>query len=75
MPIPKSTSKKTRLLMLEGKIRPTTRPDRTNLCKLMEDVFNGIVYLDDSQIVGGAVEKWYSDNPRVVVKIENVLTH
>lgn len=58
--------------MLEGKIRPTTRPDRTNFCKLAEDILNGIMYLDDSQIVGGSVEKWYSDNPRIVVKIETL---
>jgi Holliday junction resolvase RusA-like endonuclease len=74
MPIPKATSKKKRAQMLKGEIRPITKPDRTNLCKLSEDVLQGVVYANDSQIVGGVVEKWFSENPKTLVKVENVAT-
>lgn len=69
MPIPKATSKKRRLLMLEGKIRPTTTPDRTNMAKYFEDLLQGIVIKNDSQIVDGRISKWYDENPRSVINI------
>jgi Holliday junction resolvase RusA-like endonuclease len=72
MPIPKSTSKANRILMLEGKIRPISRPDRTNIAKLVEDSLNGIVISDDSIIVGGSVEKWYDERPRVELRIKKI---
>lgn len=37
------------------------RPDRDNLHKMVADAMSGIVYLDDSQIVAGAVEKRWAD--------------
>ena len=72
MPIPKGTSKKKTMAMLEGKIRPITRPDRTNIAKLSEDALNGIVIRDDSLIVGGKVEKWYCECPRVEMLISTL---
>lgn len=72
MPIPKTTSKKNKSSMLEGKIRPISRPDRTNIAKLVEDALNGIVISDDSIIVGGRIEKWYDENPRVVLQIKKL---
>lgn len=72
MAIPVGTSKANRMRMLSGKSRPTKRPDRTNVCKLMEDALNGIVYEDDSLIVGGRVEKWYCEFPRVEMIISKV---
>lgn len=69
MPIPKSTSKKKRKLMLEGKIRPTGTPDRGNLEKLYADILQGICYNNDSIIVGGKVEKWYSEIPSTKIRI------
>lgn len=35
--------------------------DRGNLLKLIEDAMNGIVYLDDKQVVGGDVSKVWGD--------------
>ena len=55
--------------MLQGKIRPICRPDRTNIGKLYEDALNGIVIVDDSQIVEGSVGKWYCERPRVEIFI------
>jgi Holliday junction resolvase RusA-like endonuclease len=69
MPIPKATSNKRRLLMIDGDIRPTARPDRTNCAKLFEDCLNGIVIKDDSQIVGGNISKWYGEEPRTEITI------
>lgn len=69
MPIPKSISKKKRKLMLEGKIRPITTPDRGNLEKLYADILQGICYKNDSIIVGGKVEKWYSEIPCTRIRI------
>jgi Holliday junction resolvase RusA-like endonuclease len=70
MPIPKATPRLVRELMLKGKIRPIRYPDRTNIAKLMEDCLNGIVLCDDSIIVGGRVEKWYCEHPRVELFID-----
>ena len=39
---------------------------------IIADALNGIAYYDDSQIVDTAVRKFYSDEPRVVVKISEV---
>ncbi len=69
MPIPKATSKKKRLQMLSGMLRPLGTPDRTNLCKRAEDLLQGIVIKNDSKIVGGRVDKYYGEIPRSVINI------
>lgn len=70
--IPKSYSKAKRVKAISGELRPTTKPDCSNLCKGIEDTLNGIIYKDDSQIISLQVEKWYSEDPRVEVEIEEV---
>nr|WP_289038238.1 RusA family crossover junction endodeoxyribonuclease [uncultured Allobacillus sp.] len=70
--IPKSTTKKDRALILEGVKRPITKPDNSNYAKGIEDALNGIIYKDDSQIVDLQVSKFYSENPRVEVTIEEL---
>lgn len=67
--IPKSTSKKKRALMLENKIRPVKKPDFDNIAKVVCDSLNKIAYHDDAQIVDGQFRKFYSEKPRVEVKI------
>ena len=72
-PIPKSTSKKNRQLMIEGKLFPTKKPDADNVAKVICDALNGIAYGDDTQIVRLSVEKVYTDEPPMVqVLIEEV---
>ena len=71
-PIPKSISKKKRQAMLDKRIRPTKKPDYDNIGKVVCDSLNGIAYRDDAQIVDGLVRKFYSDDPRVVVKISDI---
>ena len=68
--IPKSTTKKDRKLINEGLKRPVVRPDTDNYTKAILDALNGIIYKDDSQIVDLKASKYYSDNPRVEIKIE-----
>lgn len=70
--IPVRTSKKNRELMLLGQIRPTKKPDIDNCMKAITDALNGFAYKDDSQIIEVSVGKFYSDEPRVYIKIEGM---
>ena len=68
--IPKSASKKKRQEMLAHRIRPLKKSDWDNVGKIIADSLNEIAYKDDVQIVDGQVRKFYSDQPRVVVTIQ-----
>lgn len=70
--IPKSMTKKNRQLIEEGKLHPTKKPDLDNVAKLILDSLNTIAYQDDSQIVRLVLEKHYSDNPRVEIRLEEM---
>lgn len=72
-PIPKSTSKKKAALMATGEIRPTKKPDTSNILKIIEDALNKIAYNDDSQIVSSCIDKYYiEDAPYVEVVIKEI---
>ena len=68
--IPKSTSKKKRVLMEQFKIRPMKKPDNDNIVKVVQDALNLVAYHDDVQVVDCQLRKFYSENPRVVVTIQ-----
>ena len=70
--IPKSTSKKNRELMLKGEILPTKKPDIDNCIKIITDALNTIAYKDDNQIVVVHACKYYSNEPRAEVTIEEL---
>lgn len=70
--IPKSGSRKKKQLMEDGLIRPTKKPDIDNVAKVYADALNGIAYHDDTQIVSLACEKYYSDQPRVEIRIDSL---
>ena len=72
MPIPKSTSKKNRISMLEGHIRPMKKPDADNILKAAMDALNGVAYEDDKQLVSTSCNKWYSEVPRTEIIIEEI---
>lgn len=72
--IPKSASKKKKALMLERKIRPIKKPDSSNVVKSIEDALNGIAYHDDTQIVDSQIRRFYGENPKVVVTIQEAQT-
>ena len=67
--IPKSKSKKIQNLMRLGILRPNKKPDMDNVVKIIADSLNKVAYRDDTQIVDCQVRKFYSDNPRVEVRI------
>lgn len=66
----KYVTKKMREMMLDHKIRPTAKPDASNVQKAIEDGLNHVAYEDDSQIVDCQFRKFYSEDPRVVVTIQ-----
>lgn len=70
-PIPKSTTKKDRTLIAEGKLFPTKKPDADNIAKVVCDALNGIAYADDTQIIRLVVNKRYTQmEPNVIVYID-----
>mgnify|MGYP003353495899 CR=1 FL=1 len=72
MPIPSSTPKKLLEAHLDGSIKHTKKPDLDNLAKAVLDAMNGVVYLDDNQIVRLTIEKKYSKLPLVSISIREV---
>lgn len=67
--IPKSASKRTRADMLSRYIRPAKKPDLDNVAKIVLDSLNGLAYKDDAAVVELVVEKFYSETPRVEVRL------
>lgn len=70
--VPKSKSKKIKEKMLNGEIRPTKKPDLDNVIKVIADSLNSFAYRDDTQIVDCQVRKFYSETPRVIIKIREI---
>ncbi len=71
LPIPKSWSIKKRDAAERGQIHPTVKPDWENIAKCL-DAFNAIVWVDDKQVVVGAVRKMYHAEPALIVKVTEV---
>lgn len=70
-PIPVSKSLKWKQDAAAGKIRHVTKPDLSNITKLVEDAGIGILYKDDAQICEYLrCGKFYSWNPKIVVTME-----
>lgn len=69
-PFPKSTPKKNQVLMEMGVIRPLGKPDLDNYEKLLYDSLLHVLYRDDSVVVAGDHQKFYSAKPRVEVEVK-----
>ena len=69
--VPTSRSKKWRAEALGGNLRPLVKPDADNIAKLL-DALNKIVWLDDAQIVGLHVFKYYSDRPGIQIIVHEI---
>ena len=81
--VPTSYSKKRKYNCLVGIERPSKKPDSDNIAKIVLDGLNPKMkrskvlhkmvclqqglYLDDKQVVSLNVEKWYAEEPRVVI--------
>lgn len=70
--IPKRKSKKVVGDMLNGHILPTKKPDVDNVAKIILDGLNGIAWEDDTQVTELVVSKYYSEEPRVSVMVEEI---
>ena len=68
--IPKSTSKKMAEKMLDDEISPLKKPDIDNIAKVVLDAINNYVIKDDIQVSKMRVEKKYSENEKLIIKIE-----
>ena len=68
--IPKSTKKSDIEGMLNNEISPTKKPDIDNIVKIVLDAMNKFAFKDDTQITKLEVEKKYSLEDKVYVKIE-----
>ena len=68
--IPKSTSKKDKELILEGKLSPTKKPDIDNIVKIILDALNKMAFKDDNQITKMEIEKVYGEEEKIYVRIE-----
>ena len=73
VPVPASASKKRRGNCLAGIEKPTKKPDIDNVAKCFLDAMNGIVYVDDSQVVSLHVTKEYGTVGMVEVMVREEL--
>jgi len=73
LPIPKSYSKKRVEACLNGFEKPTKKPDWDNVAKSVADAINGIVFVDDCQIVNAHITKVYSISAGVSVCVKECL--
>jgi Holliday junction resolvase RusA-like endonuclease len=71
--IPASFSKQKRKDALANIERPTKKPDIDNIAKCFLDGMNGIVYLDDKQVVSLHITKVYAETPAVEVMVKEEL--
>lgn len=68
--VQKSISKKEHLRRTTGHVRPIVKPDTDNYIKATLDGLNGTLWRDDAQIVDLTAHKFYSDNPRIEIELE-----
>ncbi len=56
----------------KGFIRPVTKPDLDNYIKVL-DALNGVMWVDDGQIVEITARKFFSSRPRIEVSISEMV--
>lgn len=71
---PASFSKKKRVAALAGEVFPTVAPDLDNIAKAILDACNGVVYLDDKQVVSLNVMKRYGERDITTVSFGLAVT-
>lgn len=72
MPIPASWSHRKAQDARLGKIRPKVAPDVDNLSKAILDGCNGVVFVDDRQVVYLEAQKVYADRAGIRVSFEEM---
>lgn len=73
LPIPKSTSSKKRLAMINRVILPCVKPDEDNLAYIVTNALKKIVYDDDNQVCAKHVYKFYGVDPKTVIRVRPIL--
>lgn len=69
MPVPASWSKKKQSQAAAGTLFPTGKPDADNVLKALFDAMNGVVWVDDTQVVQIECRKRYGCKPGVFVSV------
>ena len=60
LPVPQSYPKKRRDACLSGLEKPCKKPDIDNIAKTYLDAMNGVIFVDDTQVIDLHVKKLYS---------------
>lgn len=68
-PIPSSMNNIEKIAAEMGLIRPTSKPDWDNIAKAYCDMVQDLLIYDDSLIIKGVSEKFYSVKPRIEITI------
>lgn len=69
--IPESWPKWKKAMAIAGQIRPTTKPDIDNVEKAIKDACNGVLWVDDSQVVEDQkISLYVAERPGVRVRVE-----
>lgn len=71
-PIPQAFSRAKREQALQGKIRPTIKPDTDNIIKIVLDALNSVAYYDDKQVLSVSCSKWYAEKGYVLIELNGV---
>jgi Holliday junction resolvase RusA-like endonuclease len=69
LPIPQSYSKKRREACLNGFELPCKKPDIDNIAKTYLDAMNGVIFVDDTQVIDLHVKKVYAEKAGVDVMV------
>ena len=72
VPIPPSWSHREQEEAINDAILPTSKPDWDNYGKIT-DALNGVVWLDDAQVVDGRVIKRYSNAPALRIEVREFI--
>jgi Holliday junction resolvase RusA-like endonuclease len=67
--IPQSYPKKRREACLSGAEKPCKKPDIDNIAKTYLDAMNGVIFVDDTQVIDLHVKKLYSEKSGVDVMV------
>jgi Holliday junction resolvase RusA-like endonuclease len=69
LPIPQSYPKKRREACLNGAEKPCKKPDIDNIAKTYLDAMNGVIFVDDTQVIDLHVKKLYAAEAGVDVMV------
>jgi Holliday junction resolvase RusA-like endonuclease len=69
LPIPQSYPKKRKEACLNGSEMPCKKPDIDNIAKTYLDAMNGVIFVDDTQVIDLHVKKVYAEKAGVDVMV------